>query len=130
MAIRASEANAVISSWWKQCVMEERRHRQLTDQDVQSGALLSEPGTLPHHPCLPKPYRRFPSQEAFLTDATTPSSAGLAVYPQDGRSALFVTLSSCTLLRGGTQSVFSPQQTSYSPGKAHLSMIIKIFNKQ
>lgn len=130
MAIRASGGNELISSWWKQCLMAERRHQQLTDQDVQSGALLSEPGTPSGHPCCLRPHRRRPSQEAFLPDPTAPSPARLAVHPQDGRSALSVTLSSCTLLRGGPQSAFSPQQTSCSPGKACLSLIITVFNKQ
>lgn len=56
MTIRASEGNEVISSWWKRCVMGERRHQQLrglghSDQWALKGHL--QPG-MPagwHCPC-------------------------------------------------------------------------------
>lgn len=41
MTIRASEGNEVISSWWKRCVMEEKRHQQLIGHTEQ-WALLPE----------------------------------------------------------------------------------------
>lgn len=99
MTIRASEGNGVISSWWKQCVAEERRHPQRMGPDVQSVSPAgqkwwSEPAAPFPRPCLLKPSTGLDSQGAFLIEVLPPSSACPAVCPRGGTPAFSGTLSS------------------------------------